>query len=271
MFQYKQTMLGKFNTFVLKEILTTTAHCIIYKGEDRRGVPLIAKRSHDTVDNVNLLKKEVACYKQLSHPFICAYIGYEEVNDSHFLLVEFCQLGSLRDLLDQGISFSEQDLKKTIYSILLSLEYIHKKNIIHRDVKCANILVTETKMIKLADFGHSALFGNREDETFIANSMKGTLYWMAPEVIMQKEYDTKADIWSLGCTIIELVTGKLPWRHFANYYEAMNIIGRTNEMPEVPEETSDELKDLIECCLKRNPRERKSASELLMHSYFADI
>lgn len=269
MYFNNQISLGTDYKFVLREIMCETSTSVLYKGVNQSGDFVVVKRAHESKEYIDCLKREYACYQKLRSDNICHLFAYEQVKNNHFLIIEYCEMGSLRDLLDQGAKFSFMDIKKVAYSLLLALVEVHKQGIIHRDVKCANVLLNGSRTCKLADFGHSAISINENDAILnLIDSFKGTLYWMAPEVVLQKQYDTKADIWSLGCTILELVTTRTPWRKFENYFEAIHVIGRTNEVPDIPYETSDVLKDFLEKCLKKNPRERCSASELLTHNLF---
>ena len=160
--------------------------------------------------------------------------------------------------------------------ILDGLEYLHLKKIVHRDIKCANILLDVKGNIKLSDFGCS---GQLLDNDYLAeisstgnseeflDSLKGTLPWMAPEVVLQQKYGKRADIWSLGCTLVELITGQPPWGKLENFYQAMNKIGRSNDIPFIPSTLSHNFKDFILKCLKRNPKDRLTATQLKEHPF----
>ncbi|KAK4372449.1 hypothetical protein RND71_007833 [Anisodus tanguticus] len=137
--------------------------------------------------------------------------------------------------------------------LLLGLEYLHKNGIMHRDIKGANILVDNKGCIKLADFGASKKVVELATMTG-AKSMKGTPYWMAPEVILQTGHSFSADIWSVGCTIIEMATGKPPWSQQYQEVAALFHIGTTKSHPPIPEHLSAEAKDfLLKCLQKINP------------------
>lgn len=178
--------------------------------------------------------------------------------------------GSLKGIIDKYGPLNLSLTKKFIKQILLGLDYIHSMGIVHRDLKCANILIDLEGNIRLADFGCSSQFIINDKEVCF-NSIKGTLPWMAPEVVCQVSYDKKADIWSFGCCIIEIITGKQPWgSQFDNCMNAMLMIGKSNNIPYIPADINKDLRDLIEKCLKRNPQERADTSELLAHAFFRD-
>lgn len=272
MFPFNKKSLGVNYRFTLQEILCETSTSVIYKAVNNEGNTIVVKRAHESKEYIDCLKREFSCYMKVKSDNICQVFAYEQVKNNHFLVMEYCEMGSLRDLLDQGAIFSSNDVKKVAYSLLLALVDVHQHGIIHRDVKCANVLLNNNRSVKLADFGHSAIMQIGKDNTFnLVDSFKGTLYWMAPEVVLQKKYDTKADIWSFGCTVLELVTGKTPWRKFENYFEAINIIGKSDEIPEIPSSFSVVMKDFLGKCFKKDPQERNCASELLKHSLFEDI
>ncbi|CAN1784043.1 Mitogen-activated protein kinase kinase kinase ANP1, partial [Linum perenne] len=150
--------------------------------------------------------------------------------------------------------------------LLLGLEYLHNNGIMHRDIKGANILVDNKGCIKLADFGASKQVVELATMTG-AKSMKGTPYWMAPEVIRQTGHSFSADIWSVGCTVIEMATGKPPWSQKYEEVAALFHIGSTKSHPEIPEHLSDEAKDFLLKCLQKEPNMRLNASELLKHPF----
>ena len=146
------------------------------------------------------------------------------------------------------------------------LEYLHKeKHIVHRDIKCSNILLDSEGNIKLSDFGCAEI---DPEDSF--SGLKGTLPWCAPEVIKGGKYGLKCDIWSLGCTIVEM-GGLQPWGgKIDNYYQCINIIGNGNDTPKIPDYFSDNLKDFLTLCFKRDPNERATATELKNHKLFLE-
>ncbi|KAG5560110.1 hypothetical protein RHGRI_003410 [Rhododendron griersonianum] len=151
--------------------------------------------------------------------------------------------------------------------LLLGLEYLHENGIMHRDIKGANILVDNKGCIKLADFGASKKVVELATITG-AKSMKGTPYWMAPEVILQTGHSFSADIWSVGCTVIEMATGKPPWsQQYQEEVAALFHIGTTKSHPPIPEHLSVEAKDFLLKCLQKEPNLRLSALDLLQHPF----
>ncbi|XVF28909.1 hypothetical protein REPUB_Repub15cG0073300 [Reevesia pubescens] len=154
--------------------------------------------------------------------------------------------------------------------LLLGLEYLHQNRIVHRDIKGANILVDNKGCIKLADFGASKKVVELATING-AKSMKGTPYWMAPEVILQTGHSFSADIWSVGCTVIEMATGKPPWSQQYQEVAALFHIGTTKSHPPIPVHLSFEAKDFLLKCLQKEPGLRHSASDLLQHPFVTGI
>ena len=128
-------------------------------------------------------------------------------------------------------------IRKYTEQLLLGLEYLHQNNIVHRDIKCANILVDNGGTVKLTDFGASKrLQTNSIYEGYeLSKSLKGSPYWMAPEVASQKGHSYPADIWSLGCMIIEMITGQPPWSEFSSRSnEVIRLITTEKRVPKIP-------------------------------------
>ncbi|KAF3781330.1 Mitogen-activated protein kinase kinase kinase YODA [Nymphaea thermarum] len=181
--------------------------------------------------------KSSECIKQL-----------EQVDDSFYIYIQYFPRGSIIKVIQEwGGALPEQVVRSFTRHILSGLAYLHRENVVHRDIKGANLLVDTDGVVKLADFGVAKPLKGE----ILPQSMKGSPYWMAPEpslaqVLMQKEtgYDLAVDIWSLGCTIIEMVTGKPPWDNL-----------------------SSEGKDFLRRCLQVHPTDRATAVELLGHSF----
>ncbi|KAI3459365.1 hypothetical protein Pfo_016028 [Paulownia fortunei] len=222
--------------------------------------------SKKTQEYIRELEKEVNLLKNLSHPNIVRYLGTAREEDSLNILLEFVPGGSISSLLGKFGSFPESVIRMYTKQLLIGLEYLHENKIMHRDIKGANILVDNKACIKLADFGASKKVEALATVTG-AKSMKGTPYWMAPEVIVQSGHSYSADIWSVGCTVIEMATGKAPWSQQYQEVAALFYIGTTKSHPPIPEHLSTEAKDFLLKCLQKEPDLRPTASELLKHPF----
>ncbi|XP_073156881.1 mitogen-activated protein kinase kinase kinase NPK1-like [Henckelia pumila] len=223
--------------------------------------------SKKTQEYIRELEKEVDLLKNLSHPNIVRYLGTAREEDSLNILLEFVPGGSISSLLGKFGSFPESVIRMYTKQLLLGLEYLHKNKIMHRDIKGANILVDNKGCIKLADFGASKKVEALATVTGF-KSMKGTPYWMAPEVIVQSGHGYSADIWSVGCTVIEMATGKAPWsQQYKEEAAALFYVGTTKSHPPIPEHLSTEAKAFLLKCLQKEPDLRPTASELVKHPF----
>ncbi|KAJ1391020.1 Protein kinase domain [Sesbania bispinosa] len=186
-----------------------------------------------------------------------------QVDDKLYIYLEYVSGGSIHKLLQEYGQFGELAIRSYTQQILSGLAYLHAKHTLHRDIKGANILVDPNGRVKLADFGMAKHITGQSCPL----SFKGSPYWMAPEVIKNSNGCSLAvDIWSLGCTVLEMATTKPPWHQYEGV-AAMFKIGNSKELPAIPDHLSNEGKDFVRKCLQRNPRDRPSASELLDHPF----
>ncbi len=182
------------------------------------------------------------------------------------IVLEYCRGGSLLTLLKNFTHFDENIIRKYISQILDGLEYLHIHNIIHRDIKCANILL-DKDTCKLTDFGSAKIM--KEDMNLLS-SMHGTPNWMAPEIIKNSNITRYSDIWSIGCTILEMFQGEPPYSDKKNPIDVLNSICRNNEPPKIPEGMSDQLKDFVQKCLVFEPTKRYNVYQLKKHPFLQD-
>ena len=152
---------------------------------------------------------------------------------------------------------------KYLAQVLQGLVYLHEQGVIHRDIKGANILTTKTGVVKLADFGVAI---NLDETASEGDCVVGTPYWMAPEIIKMEGVTAKCDIWSVGCVVIELLSGKPPYFELAPMAALFRIV--QDDSPPLPSGISPVLKNFLDACFKKSPDMRKSAQELLKGSSF---
>ena len=220
------------------------------------------KSSRDTIE------KEVKIMEKLNHKHIIKFNGFQEFNDSVFIIMEYAKGGSIKHLIDKIGGIQETIASKYCHQILKGLEYLHNLNIVHRDLKCANILLDERDNCKLCDFGIS-----KEDQDVHSKSGLqtdcGTIYWRSPESI-QGNYGWKTDIWSFGCTVLEMLNKVPPYRKLS-FYHAMKKIVNEGIVPKFPSNTSDLCVTFTKMCLEKNPKRRPSANELLQQQFIKGL
>lgn len=216
---------------------------------------------------VNILKQEIDILQKLEHPHIVKYLGSETIHENFCVYLEFAPGGSLARLLGTVGPLPESTVRVYLRQVLEGLNYLHSKGVVHRDVKAANILLDGEGNVKLSDFGCSRQYENDETQSGFLNSFKGSILWMAPEVLKKAGHGRKADIWSVGILALELLTGRPPWPDFDNYLTAVMKIACSSETPSIPDNLSLEAKDFIQKCLARNPSDRSCAKELLVHPF----
>lgn len=168
-------------------------------------------------------------------------------------------------LLRKYGNFQECMIKIYTRQILKGLDYLHSFGIVHRDIKGANILVSSEAVCKLSDFGGAKILMQKGNEQFL-----GTPNWIAPEILRGERYTRYADIWSVGCTVLEMLTALPPWSTIKNQMKLMNKVAMTKKPPTYPKKLSPECKDFLNNCFKINPRERMRARDLLNHPFLAE-
>ncbi|KAI1315718.1 ATP binding [Mortierella claussenii] len=195
---------------------------------------------------VEALEREIDLLKELHHERIVQYIG-SDIEKGHInIFLEYVPGGSIATLLANYGPFSEILVRSFVKQILEGLDYLHECDIIHRDIKGANILVDNKGCIKISDFGISKKVEDHLKSINLKSSrpsLQGSTFWMAPEVVKQIETTYKADIWSLGCLVVEMFTGTHPFPQFSQM-QALFQIG-SNCTPDVPEDISDDAKDFL--------------------------
>ncbi|KAJ8618840.1 hypothetical protein MRB53_015026 [Persea americana] len=217
-------------------------------------------------ESLRQLNQEITLLSQLSHPNIVQYYGSELAEDTLSVYLEIVSGGSIHKLLQDYGPLKESVIQNYTAQILSGLAYLHERDTVHRDIKGANILVDSNGEIKLADFG----MAKHITSCTSVLSFKGSPYWMAPEVIMNfNGYNLAVDIWSLGCTILEMATSKPPWSQYEGV-AAIFKIGNSKDIPEIPDHISDDGKNFLKLCLQRDPSARPTAAQLLEHPFVRD-
>ena len=268
------------------EILGQGAFGVVYLGLNVESGELMAVKqiNNDELKTKELssLENEINVLRGLKHPNIVRYIGTETTPTTLSIFLEYVPGGSLKSLIDKFGKLEESVVRSYTRQLLLGLEYLHRNGIAHRDIKGGNCLVGNDGAVKLADFGASNSWRSPVESKAAAaaaaqesnsTDVKGTPSWMPPEVIRgEKPLNwKKADVWSLGCTTIEMTTGAPPWSQFNNPVTVLYHIACSDSVPEYPEDPSIELLTFLNSCLKRDPNERTDITSLLLHPFVASL
>lgn len=251
--------------FDIVETLGKGSTGIVYKGIDKKTNQSLAIKLITDQSKFNILSNESRIMKQCNSPFITQYYGsyYNKGNSSLWVLLEYCDCGSIVDLMKiTNTQFTEQEIASMIQMVLLGLEYLHKKNIIHRDIKGSNILINKEGEVKIADFGISIKQNANTNYERI-----GSPYWMSPEVIKRNPYSNKIDIWSLGITCIELAEGEPPYSNLKPFNAMKAIEENPPSTFTFPNNYSKEFKQFVQKCLIVDPKKRPTVSELLKTNF----
>ncbi|GJE90806.1 Pkinase-domain-containing protein [Phanerochaete sordida] len=220
---------------------------------------------------LNALEREIELLKELQHENIVQYLSSCVDEDHLNIFLEYVPGGSVTSLLRNYGAFEETLVRNWVRQILLGLNYLHSRDIIHRDIKGANMLVDNKGGIKISDFGISKkvednlMPGTRAHRP----SLQGSVFWMAPEVVKQTAYTQKADIWSIGCLIVEMLTGEHPFPQLSQM-QAIFKLGMSAK-PTIPADISAEAENFLKLTFELDHETRPSAAELLKHPWIANL
>ncbi|GMH60327.1 hypothetical protein TrST_g5641 [Triparma strigata] len=255
----------------------------VYLGMNEASGTLMAIKTMNIANaeqsDIEDLQQEIDVMRILSHPNIVRYFGAELDDEEGSLNIfqEWVPGGSVASLLSRLGAFSVNVVKSYLKQTLSGLAYLHKNHIIHRDMKGANLLVDNNGTVKLADFGASKKMSDEGtlNGSQMTASMKGTPYFMAPEVMSHEKYGRKADMWSTGGVAFQMITGEAPWKSLglrtpvALFYH----IQTGDEPPPLPEKVKKECPGLCRIilrCFARDPAKRPKALELLNDEWFRE-
>lgn len=230
------------------------------------------------------LENELQILQSLDSPTVLRCFGSdystseENASVSCNLFLEYMDRGSLADLIKKsGGRLGDQDVQHYTRAILEGLSYLHDNGIVHCDIKAENILLGSSGSVKIGDFGcaqRSSLVVEEEVPRGAASThgaLRGTPMWMAPEVVRRVEQQPPSDIWSLGCTVVQMLQGRPPWGHLAEVAAVLYKVACTREEPPLPEGLSQEARDFLHQCLQRDPKARSTAAQLLQHPFVCNL
>ncbi|AET40017.1 serine/threonine protein kinase CDC15 Ecym_5251 [Eremothecium cymbalariae DBVPG len=253
---------GHKTHYALKQVIGKGAYGVVYKAVNKATDQVIAIKAIEYQNEEELHEHmlEIDLLKNLRHENIVKYHGFIQSSHELYILLEYCIRGSLRDLIKKE-ALSEAKAKVYVKQTVRGLQYLHDQGVIHRDIKAANLLLTENGIVKLADFGVSTRVTN------MAMTYAGSPNWMAPEVMLGKGASTVSDIWSLGATVVELLTGNPPFHNLVNEAACYAIV---NDVYYPPEHLSTQCKNFIERCFQKNMFKRPQAHQLLQQDWLKE-
>lgn len=234
------------------------------------GELIAMKEIHLQSNDQRALKEtidELRTLEGIKHPNLVRYFGVEVHRDDLYIFMEYCNEGTLESAVE--LNLPEQLVRKYTRQLLEAVNILHENSIVHRDIKSANILLTSDGTLKLGDFGCCMKLKNQTTMAGELSAFVGTPAYMAPEIFTRNIVDghgRAADIWSIGCVVLEMMTGRRPWHDLDNSYQIMFKVGM-GETPEVPPDLSEEAADFIHHCLIHDPRLRSSTCQLLSHPF----
>ncbi len=243
---------------------------VVYKVRKRQTNEIFAaKISTILKSNIENFKKEINVLKQSNSPYIIKYYNSYIKNNKIWIIIEYCDCGSILDLMRiTKKTLKENEISSIIKNILKGLIFLHDQKKIHRDIKAGNILLTKNGYAKIGDFGVSTQLMHSFSKKI---SKIGTPYWMSPEVISQSNYDSKCDIWSLGITCIEMAEGKPPYSEIRTFLVMKKIISNPPKGLSNPNLWSKDFNDFVMKCLTFDPLKRPSAKDLIKHNFITKV
>ncbi|XP_034096107.1 serine/threonine-protein kinase 3/4-like [Gymnodraco acuticeps] len=251
--------------FDVLEKLGEGSYGCVFKAHYKETGEIVAIKQVPVESDLQEIIKEISIMQQCNSPHVVRYYGSYFKNSDLWIVMEYCGAGSVSDIIRlRNKTINEEEMAAILQSTLKGLEYLHFMRKIHRDIKAGNILLNNEGQAKLADFG---VAGQLTDTMAKRNTVIGTPFWMAPEVIQEIGYNCVADIWSLGITALEMAEGKPPYADI-HPMRAIFMIP-TNPPPTCrnPDLWSPAFRDFVSQCLVKNPENRATATQLLQHPF----
>ncbi|CAM8942248.1 unnamed protein product [Rhodiola kirilowii] len=248
--------------FTLEAKISTRSHVNLFKGSYcGQDVAVKVLKSENLTDELRReFDQEVYVMKRVRHKNVVQFIGTCTRPPNLCILTEYMSGGSIYEFLHKEKGrFDLSSLLKVGMDVAKGMSYLHENNIIHRDLKSANLLMDEYNVVKVSDFGVARLLNT----SGIMTAETGTYRWMAPEVIEHKPYNEKADVFSFGIVLWEIVTGQLPYENLTPLQAAIGVVQK-GLRPTIPTNTHQKLVELIEICWHHDPALRPKFSEVIV-------
>uniref|UniRef100_A0A182Y782 Mitogen-activated protein kinase kinase kinase 4 n=1 Tax=Anopheles stephensi TaxID=30069 RepID=A0A182Y782_ANOST len=219
---------------------------------------------------IRKVAEELKIFEGISHQHLVKYYGVEVHREELIIFMELCPEGTLESLVELNGGLPEAQTRRYTHQLLSAVAELHRNGVVHRDIKTANIFLhKDGNYLKLGDFGSAVKI---QAHTTMAGELKGyvgTQAYMAPEVFTRNNtegHGRAADIWSIGCVVVEMSSGRRPWHQFDSNFQIMFKVGM-GESPDIPDNLSEEGKDFVGNCLQHDPKDRQKADELLQHIF----
>tara|TARA_B100000427_G_scaffold320651_1_gene320244 strand:+ start:732 stop:2063 length:1332 start_codon:yes stop_codon:yes gene_type:complete len=257
------------NYIVEKKRIGRGSFSKIYKGwhKDKKHIVAIKKIEIDNIKKLNSnIEREIDVMKKLRHPNILKLydVIYDYDNNNIYLIIEYCSKGDFNKFLNKR-PLKEKYAKKYIKQLADGLKYLLENNIMHRDLKPHNILLTDKNELKLSDFGFARYF----EQNSLVETLCGSPMYMAPEIMKYREYTNKSDLWSVGIIMYETLTGRLPFNS-KTFYNLLKDIDKKNIVIPPDINLTEDCKHLVYSLLKKNPDKRISWKDFFNHKWFID-
>ena len=241
-------------------ILGNGSFSTVIKGYIKKNNELIAIKKIKKNSKINI-KHEINILNKVYHKNICNMIDYLENDDSHYIILELCD--KTLDVFLKETGYLRENKAKTYFRhIAAGLEYLQELNIVHRDIKPQNLLITYYDEIKISDFGLSKIIEDNE----VLDTLCGSPLYMAPEIMKTKKYDNKIDLWSSGVVLFQMLFNKTPYTA-KNHFELLRKIDSNHVSIPSKFNISDDCKDILKKLLVKNPKERIEWNNFFIHPF----
>ncbi|KAF7273765.1 hypothetical protein GWI33_013546 [Rhynchophorus ferrugineus] len=241
------------------------AYGSVYKALHKESDNVVAIKQVPLDTDLHEIIKEISIMQQCDSPYVVRYYGSYFKNTDLWIIMEYCGAGSVSDIIRlRKKTLTECEIATILSDALKGLEYLHLNRKIHRDIKAGNILLNTDGHAKLADFG---VAGQLTETISKRNTVIGSPFWMAPEIILEIGYDCVADIWSIGITALEMAEGKPPYADIHPMRAVFMIPTKPPPSFRDPDQWSAEFIDFVSLCLVKNPCDRALATDLIQHVF----